>query len=150
MPSQSTEPAPKIILAKLGLDGHDRGVKVIARAFRDAGMEVVYLGMRVTPDQVAQAALQEDADVVGISILSGAHMRLIPRLVQALKDRDAGDVVLLVGGTIPEDDVEPLHDMGVQGVFPVGTFTQVMIDFINSSVSTKRESNPDSTQGRAT
>ena len=134
---ESTKPAPKIILAKLGLDGHDRGVKVIARAFRDAGMEVVYLGMRVTPDQVAQAALQEDADVVGISILSGAHMRLIPRLTQALKDRDAGDVVLLVGGTIPEDDVEALHDMGVQGVFPVGTFTQTMIDFINSSLESK-------------
>ena len=128
---------PKILLAKLGLDGHDRGVKVIARAFRDAGMEVVYLGMRITPDQVAQAALQEDADVVGISILSGAHMRLISRLTQALKDRDAGDVVLLVGGTIPEDDVEPLHEMGVQGVFPVGTFTQTMIDFIHASLESK-------------
>ena len=137
MTSQPTKHTPKILLAKLGLDGHDRGVKVIARAFRDAGMEVVYLGMRVTPDQVAQAALQEDADVVGISILSGAHMRLIPRLTQALKDRDAGDVVLLVGGTIPEDDVEPLHEMGVQGVFPVGTFTQTMIDLINSSVESK-------------
>lgn len=142
----SDKPAPKILLAKLGLDGHDRGVKIIARAFRDAGMEVVYLGMRVTPDQVAQAALQEDADVVGISILSGAHMRLIPRLTKALKDRDAGDVVLLVGGTIPEDDVEPLHDMGVQGVFPVGTFMQTMIDFINSSL----ESKPGSPKGRAT
>jgi methylmalonyl-CoA mutase C-terminal domain/subunit len=135
--TQNTNRTPKILLAKLGLDGHDRGVKIIARAFRDAGMEVVYLGMRVTPDQVAQAALQEDADVVGISILSGAHMRLIPRLTQALKDRDAGDVILLVGGTIPEDDVEPLHDMGVQGVFPVGTFTQTMIDFINSSLESK-------------
>ncbi len=134
---RSSKATPKILLAKLGLDGHDRGVKVIARAFRDAGMEVVYLGMRVTPDQVAQAALQEDADVVGISILSGAHMRLIPRLTQALNDRDAGDVVLLVGGTIPEDDVEALHDMGVQGVFPVGTFTQTMIDFINSSLESK-------------
>ena len=137
MATQNTNRTPKILLAKLGLDGHDRGVKIIARAFRDAGMEVVYLGMRVTPDQVAQAALQEAADVVGISILSGAHMRLIPRLTQALKDRDAGDVILLVGGTIPEDDVEPLHDMGVQGVFPVGTFTQTMIDFINSSLESK-------------
>ena len=137
MADQSSKPAPKIILAKLGLDGHDRGVKVIARAFRDAGMEVVYLGMRVTPDQVAQAALQEDADVVGISILSGAHMRLIPRLTQALNDRNAGDVVLLVGGTIPDEDVEPLHDMGVQGVFPVGTFTQTMIDFIHSSLESR-------------
>ena len=134
---RSPKPAPKILLAKLGLDGHDRGVKVIARAFRDAGMEVVYLGMRVTPDQVAQAALQEDADVVGISILSGAHMRLIPRLTQALNDRGAEDVVLLVGGTIPEDDVAPLQEMGVQGVFPVGTFTQTMIDFINSSLESR-------------
>ena len=134
---RSSKSAPKILLAKLGLDGHDRGVKIIARAFRDAGMEVVYLGMRVTPDQVAQAALQEDADVVGISILSGAHMRLIPRLTQALNDRGAGDVVLLVGGTIPDEDVEPLHDMGVQGVFPVGTFTQTMIDFINSSLESR-------------
>ncbi len=140
MNTRSGKHAPKILLAKLGLDGHDRGVKIIARAFRDAGMEVVYLGMRVTPDQVAQAALQEDADVVGISILSGAHMRLIPRLTQALNDRGAGDVLLLVGGTIPEDDVEPLHDMGVQGVFPVGTFTQTMIDFINSSLESNLES----------
>jgi len=137
MTDKPTNRTPKILLAKLGLDGHDRGVKVIARAFRDAGMEVVYLGMRVTPDQVAQAALQEDADVVGISILSGAHMRLIPRLTQALKDRDAADVILLVGGTIPEDDVESLHEMGVQGVFPVGTFTQTMIDFINTSLESK-------------
>ena len=136
---RSSKFAPKILLAKLGLDGHDRGVKIIARAFRDAGMEVVYLGMRITPDQVAQAALQEDADVVGISILSGAHMRLIPRLTQALNDRGAGDVVLLVGGTIPDEDVEPLHDMGVQGVFPVGTFTQTMIDFINSSLESRDE-----------
>lgn len=138
---RSTDRTPKILLAKLGLDGHDRGVKVIARAFRDAGMEVVYMGMRVTPDQVAAAALQEDVDVVGISILSGAHMRLIPRLTQALKDRHAEDVVLLVGGTIPEDDVGPLHDMGVEGVFPVGTFTQTMIDFINSSVESREARN---------
>ena len=137
MTDKPTNRTPKILLAKLGLDGHDRGVKVIARAFRDAGMEVVYLGMRVTPDQVAQAALQEDADVVGISILSGAHMRLIPRLTQALKDLDAADVILLVGGTIPEDDVESLHEMGVQGVFPVGTFTQTMIGFINTSLESK-------------
>ena len=106
-------------MAKLGLDGHDRGIKVIARAMRDAGMEVVYMGMRVTPDQVAQTALQGDVDVVGISILSGAHMRLIPRLAKALEDRGiGGDVLLMVGGTIPEDDVEPLREMGVQGVSP--------------------------------
>lgn len=125
----------RVLLAKLGLDGHDRGVKVIARAFRDAGMEVVYLGMRVTPDQVAQAALQEDVDVVGISILSGAHMRLMPRLAKALEERGLlGQVLLLVGGTIPEQDAEPLQNLGVHGVFPVGTFTQAMVDFIKANV----------------
>lgn len=125
----------RVLLAKLGLDGHDRGVKVIARAFRDAGMEVIYLGMRATPDQVAQAALQEDVDVVGISILSGAHMRLLPRLTKALEVRGLlGQVLLLVGGTIPEQDVEPLQGIGVHGVFPVGTFTQTMVDFIKANV----------------
>ncbi len=129
----------KVLLAKLGLDGHDRGIKVIARAMRDAGMEVVYMGMRVTPDQVAQTALQEDVDVVGISILSGAHMRLIPRLTKALQDREiADDVLLIVGGTIPEDDVEPLQEMGVQGVFPVGSFTTSMAEFITANVSRGR------------
>lgn len=118
----------------MGLDGHDRGVKVIARAMRDAGLEVVYMGMRVTADQIAQAALQEDADVVGISILSGAHMRLMPRLTKALNDRGLqGEVLLLVGGTIPEDDVTPLQEMGIHGVFPVGSFTSEMIDFINAN-----------------
>ena len=126
---------PKVLLAKMGLDGHDRGVKVIARAMRDAGFEVVYMGMRVTADQIAQTALQEDADVLGISILSGAHMRLMPRLTNALTERGLeADVLLLVGGTIPEDDVEPLREMGVQGVFPVGSFTTDMIDFINANV----------------
>ena len=125
-----------MLLAKLGLDGHDRGVKIVARALRDAGMEVVYLGMRVTPDQVAQAALQEDVDVVGISILSGAHMRLIPRLTQALSDREISqEVLLLVGGTIPEEDVVPLQELGVSAVFPVGTYSQAMIDFIGSNIT---------------
>jgi methylmalonyl-CoA mutase, C-terminal domain len=124
-----------VLLAKIGLDGHDRGVKVIARALRDAGMEVVYLGMRLTPDQVAQAALQEDVDVVGISILSGAHMRLIPRLTLALKQRGLlRDVLFLVGGTIPEQDVEQLEALGVSRIFPVGTFTQTMIDYIQANV----------------
>ncbi|NQW21935.1 MAG: cobalamin B12-binding domain-containing protein [SAR202 cluster bacterium] len=129
----------KVLLAKLGLDGHDRGIKVIARAMRDAGMEVVYMGMRVTPDQVAQTALQEDVDVVGISLLSGAHMRLVPRLIKAFQERGiAEDILLMVGGTIPEDDVEPLHEMGVQGVFPVGTFTTTMTDFITTNISRGR------------
>ena len=114
---------PRVLLAKLGLDGHDRGVKVIARALRDSGMEVVYLGMRVTADQVAAAAAQEDVDVVGISILSGAHMRLMPRMVEALERHGlrggdgAEDVMLLVGGTIPDGDVDGLRELGVDGFF---------------------------------
>jgi methylmalonyl-CoA mutase C-terminal domain/subunit len=125
----------KVLLAKIGLDGHDRGIKVIARAMRDAGMEVVYMGMRVTPDQIAQTALQEDVDVVGISILSGAHMRLIPRLTKALQEREiSDDILLMVGGTIPEDDVESLHELGVQGVFPVGSFTTSMTEFITENI----------------
>ena len=134
---------PRVLLAKLGLDGHDRGVKVIARALRDAGMEVVYLGMRVTADQVAAAAAQEDVDVVGISILSGAHMRLMPRMVDALErhglrrgDDASDDVTLLVGGTIPDGDVEPLREMGVDGVFPVGSFTGEMVEFIRNALAT--------------
>ena len=132
---------PRVLLAKLGLDGHDRGVKVIARALRDSGMEVVYLGMRVTADQVAAAAAQEDVDVVGISILSGAHMRLMPRMVEALERHGlrggdgAEDVMLLVGGTIPDGDVDGLRELGVDGVFPVGTFTGEMVQFINDSLS---------------
>ena len=132
---------PRVLLAKLGLDGHDRGVKVIARALRDAGMEVVYLGMRVTADQVAAAAAQEDVDVVGISVLSGAHMRLMPRMVDALERHglrggDVSDnVTLLVGGTIPDGDVEPLREMGVDGVFPVGSFTGEMVEFIRNALA---------------
>ena len=139
MTSVQTNP-PRVLLAKLGLDGHDRGVKVIAWALRDAGMEVVYLGMRVTADQVAAAAAQEDVDVVGISILSGAHMRLMPRMVDALErhglrgDRESGDVMLLVGGTIPDGDVAGLKELGVDGVFPVGTFTGEMVQFINRNL----------------
>ena len=149
MPSQTaTPPPPRILLAKLGLDGHDRGVKVIARALRDAGMEVVYLGMRVTADQVAAAAVQEDVDVVGISILSGAHLRLMTRLVAALErhgirpqqdDHDQHDgVLLLVGGAIPDADVPALQAMGVDGVFPIGSFTAQMVDFIRQSLAERQ------------
>ena len=135
MTNFNEQPPPKVLLAKMGLDGHDRGVKVIARAMRDAGMEVVYMGMRVTADQIAQTALQEDADVVGISILSGAHMRLMPRLTAALDERGLrSEILLLVGGTIPEDDVTPLQEMGIHGVFPVGSFTSDMIDFIFANI----------------
>ena len=125
----------KVMVAKIGLDGHDRGVKVISRALRDAGMEVLYLGMRLTDEAIAKAAEDEDVDVVGISILSGAHMRLMPRLIDALKARGiSDDVLLLVGGTIPEQDVEPLQQMGVAGVFPVGSFTETMVKFIRERV----------------
>ena len=136
----SASTPPRVLLAKLGLDGHDRGVKVIARALRDAGMEVVYLGMRVTADQVAAAAAQEDVDVVGISILSGAHMRLMPGMVEAMErhglrgDAESSDAMLLVGGTIPDGDVAGLVEMGVDGVFPVGTFTGEMVQFINDNL----------------
>ena len=125
----------KVVVAKIGLDGHDRGIKVIARALRDEGMEVVYLGMRLTGEQVAAAAVEEDADVVGISLLSGAHLRLIPKLVDALKAQELHDRVLLVaGGTIPDKDVEPLRQMGVDGVFPVGTPMRSIADFIREGV----------------
>ena len=126
---------PKVVLAKVGLDGHDRGIKVIARSLRDAGMEVVYLGMRLTPDQVAAAANQEDADVVGVSILSGAHLRLVPRLAGALEGQGLlGKTLLLVGGTIPEQDIPTLLDLGVDQVFPVGTFSDAMIEFIRANI----------------
>ena len=135
MTNSAPQTPPKVLLAKMGLDGHDRGVKVIARAMRDSGMEVVYMGMRVTADQIAQTALQEDADVLGISILSGAHMRLVPRLTAALEQRGLNsEILLLVGGTIPEDDVAPLQALGVDGVFPVGSYTSHMIDFIFANV----------------
>ena len=125
----------KVVVAKIGLDGHDRGIKVIARSLRDEGMEVVYLGMRLTAEQVAAAAAEEDADVVGISLLSGAHLRLIPKLVGALKAQELhGRVLLVAGGTIPDKDVEPLRQMGVDGVFPVGTPMSTIADFIKRGV----------------
>ena len=129
-------PVPvKVVVAKMGLDGHDRGIKVIARALRDEGMEVVYLGMRLTAEQIASAAAEEDAEVLGVSLLSGAHLRLIPKLVDALKDQDLhGRVLLVVGGTIPAKDVEPLHQMGVDGVFPVGATMTSIADFIKQGV----------------
>ena len=123
----------KVIVAKIGLDGHDRGIKVIARALRDAGMEVLYLGMRLTNETIAKAAQDEDVDVVGISVLSGAHMRLMPKLIDGFKAQGLlGNVLLVLGGTIPDQDVEPLKQMGVDGVFPVGTPTASIIQFIKS------------------
>jgi methylmalonyl-CoA mutase, C-terminal domain len=124
----------RVIIAKPGLDGHDRGAKVIARALRDAGMEVIYTGLRQTPEQIAAAALQEDADVIGLSILSGAHMHVCPALMRQLADKGLEHVVVLVGGIIPDADVPKLQSMGIRGVFQPGSSMQSIIDFIRRSV----------------
>jgi methylmalonyl-CoA mutase C-terminal domain/subunit len=124
----------RVVIAKPGLDGHDRGAKVIARALRDAGMEVIYTGLRQTPEQIAAAALQEDADVIGLSILSGAHMHVCPRLMELLREKGLDDVLVLVGGIIPDVDIKPLTDMGVKGIFLPGTPMQHIIDYINGNV----------------
>ena len=124
----------RVLVAKPGLDGHDRGAKVVARALRDAGMEVIYTGIRQTPEMIAEAALQEDVDVVGLSILSGAHMALCPRVVELLQAEDMADVVVLVGGIIPDDDVAPLKALGVKGVFGPGTSTGEIVAFIRQAV----------------
>jgi len=125
-----TDPKIRVLVAKPGLDGHDRGAKVVARALRDAGMEVIYTGIRQTPEMIAEAALQEDVDVVGLSILSGAHMALCPRVVQLLRAQGMDDVLVVVGGIIPNDDIAPLQAMGIMGVFGPGTSTGEIIDFI--------------------
>ncbi|MBN1136815.1 MAG: cobalamin B12-binding domain-containing protein [Anaerolineae bacterium] len=125
----------RVLIAKPGLDGHDRGAKVIARALRDAGMEVIYTGIRQTPEMIAEAALQEDVDVVGLSILSGAHMALFPRIVGLLKENGPDDVLVVAGGIIPDEDVPALNEMGVKGVFGPGTPTDEIVDFIREQVS---------------
>ncbi|ODS55092.1 MAG: methylmalonyl-CoA mutase [Acidobacteria bacterium SCN 69-37] len=129
----------RVVIAKPGLDGHDRGAKVIARALRDAGMEVIYTGLRQTPEQIAATALQEDADVVGLSILSGAHMHVCPRLMDELRTRGLDHVAVLVGGIIPDVDVPKLQAMGVKGVFQPGTPMQAIVDFINRTVQPPAE-----------
>jgi methylmalonyl-CoA mutase, C-terminal domain len=123
----------RVVIAKPGLDGHDRGAKVIARALRDAGMEVIYTGLRQTPEQIATAALQEDADVIGLSILSGAHNHIAPRLMQLLKEKGLEDVLVVIGGIIPDVDVPRLKALGIKGVFVPGTPMQEIIDFINAN-----------------
>jgi methylmalonyl-CoA mutase C-terminal domain/subunit len=123
----------RVIIAKPGLDGHDRGAKVIARALRDAGMEVIYTGLRQTPEQIAAAALQEDADVVGLSILSGAHNHIAPQLMNLLKQKDLDDVLVVIGGIIPDVDVPKLKEIGIKGIFLPGTPMQEIIDFINAN-----------------
>ena len=123
-----------MVIAKPGLDGHDRGAKVVARALRDAGMEVIYTGLHQTPEQIVETVLQEDADAVGLSILSGAHMTLVPRVVELLREQDAGDVLVTVGGTIPNQDIPKLKELGVAEVFTPGSSTQEIIDFIRGAV----------------
>jgi methylmalonyl-CoA mutase, C-terminal domain len=123
----------RVIIAKPGLDGHDRGAKVIARALRDAGMEVIYTGLRQTPEQIVSAALQEDADVIGLSILSGAHNHIAPRLMALLHEKGLDDVLVLVGGIIPDVDIPKLEAVGVKGIFLPGTPMQAIIDFINTN-----------------
>jgi methylmalonyl-CoA mutase, C-terminal domain len=123
----------RVVIAKPGLDGHDRGAKVIARALRDAGMEVIYTGLRQTPEMIASAALQEDADVIGLSILSGAHNHIAPRLMQLLREKGLDDVLVLIGGIIPDIDIPKLKEIGVRGIFLPGTPMQEIIDFINAS-----------------
>jgi methylmalonyl-CoA mutase C-terminal domain/subunit len=129
----------RVIIAKPGLDGHDRGAKVIARALRDAGMEVVYTGLRQTPEQIVSAALQEDADVIGLSILSGAHNHIAPRLMQLLHEKGLEDVLVVVGGIIPDVDIPRLKEIGVKGIFLPGTPMQEIVDFINGHARTKSE-----------
>jgi methylmalonyl-CoA mutase, C-terminal domain len=122
----------RVVIAKPGLDGHDRGAKVIARALRDAGMEVIYTGLRQTPEQIVAAALQEDADVIGLSILSGAHNHIAPKLMDLLRQKEMEDVLVVIGGIIPDVDVPRLKEIGVKGVFLPGTPMQEIIDFIRA------------------
>jgi methylmalonyl-CoA mutase C-terminal domain/subunit len=129
--------AARVLIAKPGLDGHDRGAKVIARALRDAGMEVIYTGLRQTPSMIAEAALQEDVDVVGLSILSGAHMSLVPRIREAMNELELDDVPIIVGGIIPDEDRPALEKLGVVGVFGPGTTTETIRDFINNLIAAK-------------
>jgi methylmalonyl-CoA mutase C-terminal domain/subunit len=126
----------RVLIAKPGLDGHDRGAKVVARALRDAGMEVIYTGIRQTPQMIAEAALQEDVDVIGLSILSGAHLELFPRIVDELKSRGVDDALLFAGGIIPEEDVPKLKAIGFKAVFGPGTPTTEIIDYVRSAVGT--------------
>ena len=134
--STSSEKKIRVVVAKPGLDGHDRGAKIIARALRDAGMEVIYTGLHQTPEQIVETVIQEDADAVGLSILSGAHMTLVPRVMELLREQGADDVIVTLGGTIPSDDVKELKELGVAEVFTPGASTQEAVDFIRGAVRT--------------
>ena len=132
----------RVVVAKPGLDGHDRGAKIIARALRDAGMEVIYTGLHQTPEQIVETVIQEDADAVGLSILSGAHMTLVPRVVELLSEQGVDDVLVTVGGTIPSDDIPQLKELGVAEVFTPGAPTQAIIDFIQGAVPGPTDRSP--------
>ncbi|HVW16953.1 MAG TPA: cobalamin B12-binding domain-containing protein [Solirubrobacteraceae bacterium] len=134
---ETAERRIRVVVAKPGLDGHDRGAKIIARALRDAGMEVVYTGLHQTPEQIVATVVQEDADAVGLSILSGAHMTLVPRVVELLREQGAGDVLVTVGGTIPAGDIPELKRLGVAEVFTPGAPTQAIVDFIRDGVAAR-------------
>ena len=129
----------RVLVAKVGLDGHDRGAKVIASFLRDAGMEVIYTGLRQTPEMVVNSALQEDADVIGVSILSGAHMTVFPKIMELLKTNKMDDVLVTGGGIIPEDDIQKLNTLGVGKLFPPGTDTKFIVEYIQNEVKTKRK-----------
>ena len=135
MSAASSNRKIRVVVAKPGLDGHDRGAKIIARALRDAGMEVIYTGLHQTPEQIVETVIQEDADAVGLSILSGAHMTLVPKVIELLREQDAGDVVVTVGGTIPAQDIPELKELGVAEVFTPGAPTQAIIDYIQGAVT---------------
>lgn len=128
------ERTARVVVAKVGLDGHDRGAKIIARALRDAGMEVIYTGLHQTPEQIVETALQEDADAIGISILSGAHMTLIPKVMQLLEQNDAGDILVFCGGTVPAEDIPKLKEQGVGEVFTPGTPTTKAVEYVRQAV----------------
>src|SRR5882724_10175078 len=139
MPDTATARKIRVVVAKPGLDGHDRGAKIIARALRDAGMEVIYTGLHQTPEQIAETVIQEDADAVGLSILSGAHMTLGPRVVELLKEQGVEDVLITVGGTIPADDVPELKKLGVAEVFTPGASTDEIVDFIRVGAAQRHQ-----------
>jgi methylmalonyl-CoA mutase C-terminal domain/subunit len=139
MPATDFTRPPRVLIAKPGLDGHDRGAKVIARALRDAGMEVIYTGLRQTPEQIVAAAVQEDVDVIGLSILSGAHLHICARLMALAREQGLDDVVVLLGGIVPDSDVPALKALGVRAVFAPGSAMQQIIDFIHQAVRPRAE-----------
>ena len=136
-PSTRVQRRIRALVAKPGLDSHDRGAKVVARALRDAGMEVIYTGLRQTPEQIVEAAMQEDVDVLCLSILSGAHMTLFPRIINLMKEKGLDDVLVIAGGVIPEEDISKLKDMGIAEIFGPGTTTRVTVDYVRNNLKRK-------------